>query len=56
MAPRVGRPEAENPKSNGVKVRFDDESLKKLDDYCKKHHVTRSDAIRAGLNLLFDKK
>lgn len=56
MAPKVGRPEAENPKINGVKVRFANDELEKLDKYCKEHHVTRSDAIRAGLNLLFDKK
>lgn len=50
--PRMGRPKVDNPKKNDLKVRFDDESLLKLDEYCKEHGVTRSEAIRNGIDLL----
>lgn len=56
MSSKVGRPKADNPKCNDVKVRVDNHTLEKLDEYCKKHGVTRAEAIREGINLLFDKK
>jgi len=52
MSPRTGRPKAENPKKNDVKVRLDDETSKKLDDYCREHGITRAEAIRQGIHLL----
>ena len=52
MSPRTGRPKAENPKKNDVKVRLDDETSKKLDDYCREHDITRAEAIRQGIHLL----
>lgn len=52
MSPRTGRPKAENPKKNDVKVRLDDKTSKKLDDYCREHSITRAEAIRRGIHLL----
>ena len=52
MAPRTGRPKAENPKSNDLKVRIDDRTLQQLDDYCETHGIPRSQAIRQGILLL----
>lgn len=52
MSPRTGRPKAENPKKNDVKVRLDDETSKKLEDYCREHSITRAEAIRQGIHLL----
>lgn len=52
MSPRTGRPKAENPKKNDVKVRLDYETSKKLDDYCREHGITRAEAIRQGIHLL----
>ena len=52
MSPRTGRPKAENPKANDVKVRLDDETTKKLDAYCTAHGITRAEAIRRGIHLL----
>lgn len=52
MSPRTGRPKAENPKRNDVKVRLDDETSKKLDGYCQTHNITRAEAIRQGIHLL----
>ena len=54
--PRTGRPKADNPKRNDVKVRLDDETSLRLDAYCTKHGITRAEAIRQGIRLLLAKK
>ena len=56
MSPRTGRPKAEKPKNNDVKVRIDDETVKRLDDYCIEHQITRAEAIRRGIHLLLGKQ
>ena len=56
MSPRTGRPKAENPKKNDVKVRLDDETSKRLDAYCQMHSMTRAEAIRQGIHLLLAQK
>lgn len=56
MSPRTGRPKAENPKRNDVKVRLDDDTAKRLDEYCKKHDTTRAGAIRKGIELLLSQR
>lgn len=55
MSPRTGRPKAENPKSNPIHVRLDDETLAVLDDYCKRHEKKRTEGIRDGIMLLSGK-
>lgn len=52
MAPRTGRPKAENPKDIDVKVRFDKELHEKLLQYCQANNITRTEAIRRGVHLL----
>nr|UVX41594.1 MAG: Transcriptional regulator, RHH-like, CopG [Bacteriophage sp.] len=52
LSPRTGRPKAENPKANDVKVRLDDATKAKLDRYCEEHGITRAEAIRRGIHLL----
>lgn len=56
MSPRTGRPKVDNPKNNDVKVRLDDETAKRLDNYCVKHQITRAKAIRRGIHLLLEKQ
>lgn len=56
MTPRTGRPKADNPKRNDVKVRLDDETSEKLDAYCAEHQITRAEAIRKGIHLLLGNK
>lgn len=56
MSPRTGRPKADNPKRNDIKVRLDDETSRKLDDYCLQNEITRAEAIRRGIHLLLSKK
>lgn len=56
MSPRTGRPKVDNPKSNDVKVRLDDNTTRELDKYCLEHKITRAEAIRRGIHLLLGKK
>lgn len=52
MSPQLGRPKAENPKVNDIKVRLDDATKAKLDRYCDENGITRAEAIRRGIHLL----
>lgn len=52
MSPRTGRPKTDNPKAVEVKARIDDRTNKKLNDYCKEKGVTRTDAVRKGLDMV----
>ncbi len=56
MSPRTGRPKAENPKNIDVKVRFDEIRHKQLLDYCQKNNLTRTEAIRKGIDLLLEQE
>lgn len=56
MSPRTGRPKAENPKNNDIKVRIDSSTLKKLDEYCKQQCISKAEAIRQGIHLLLADK
>lgn len=53
MSPRTGRPKSEDPKSKQIGVRFDNESLAKLDYVSKYYGETRVDAIRRGIEKLY---
>lgn len=52
MCPRTGRPKSKNPKNIDVKVRLDEATNQKLLEYCNKHNITRTEAIRRGIHLL----
>lgn len=54
MSPQIGRPKVENPKNIDVKVRFDENSYKKLLKYCEEHKLTKTEAIRQGVKLLLE--
>ena len=54
MSPRTGRPKADNPLNVDLKVRFDQETNRRLLEYCERHNVTRTEAIRRGIHLLLD--
>lgn len=53
MSPRTGRPRIGKEKLDvDVKVRFDKELNAKLLDYCNRHNISRTEAIRQGVHLL----
>ncbi len=56
MSSKMGRPKVNNPKNVDVKVRFDENTHKKLLDYCEKENITRTEAIRKGVDLLLENK
>lgn len=55
MSP-VGRPKADNPKSNRFSIRLDNITEKRLEEYCDEHHITKGEAIRRGIYLLLEQK
>lgn len=54
MSP-MGRPKSDKPKNNDLKVRLDDETHNKLLEYCKKHNISKAEAVRQGIHLLLSK-
>ena len=50
---KMGRP-TDDPKTIDVKVRITESINEKLIEYCKKVGITRAEAIRQGINLLFE--
>lgn len=56
MSPRTGRPKADNPKNIDIKVRIDEETNESLLKYCKENSISRTEAIRKGIELLLGKK
>lgn len=52
MSPRTGRPKSDSPKNKSIKIRFDDGSYDKLLEYCEKHGISRTEAIRKAVDLL----
>ena len=56
MSPRTGRPKSNNPKINDIKVRLDDETHKKLIEYCDKNQISKAEAIRKGIHLILQEQ
>ena len=52
MSPRTGRPKSENPKSNPIHVRLDDETQEILEKYCNKENIAKTEGIRRGIHRL----
>lgn len=52
MSPRTGRPRSENPKSNPIHVRLDQETLGILESYCNQENIAKTEGIRRGIHRL----
>ncbi|MGG6314393.1 CopG family transcriptional regulator [Paenibacillus macerans] len=52
---KMGRP-TDNPKPNKITIRIDNDTLKKLDDYCKNNDIERSEGVRRAIHKLDVKK
>lgn len=48
---KIGRP-TNNPKSNPIHVRLDNESIEILDKYCNQEEIKRTEGIRQGIKML----
>ena len=55
MSSKIGRPKVDNPKNVEVKIRLDNITNNKLLKYCENNNLTRTEAIRKGINLLLEK-
>lgn len=53
VAKKRGRP-TNNPKTNPIHVRLDEETLSVLDRYCKQEVISRTEGIRRGIKKLKD--
>ena len=49
---KMGRPLSENPKDKTLRIRVDNETLKKIDDCSDKLSITRSDVVRRGVDMV----
>lgn len=56
MSPRTGRPKLEDPNTKRTSVCLNKETMQKLEAYCKKHGITKGEAIRKGIHLLLAEK
>lgn len=54
--PPMGRPKSDNPKTIEVKARVDKKTYEKLMDYCKKNSTTKTEVVRAGIELVLKKE
>ena len=55
MCAKMGRPKSEHPKSTCLTVRLDDETLNKLDAIAEINSVTRVEALRQGVDFLYNR-
>ena len=52
MVAKIGRPPAENPKSERITVRIDRETSDILQRYCERNEVDKAEAVRRGIKKL----
>ena len=50
---KMGRP-TDNPKNGIIKIRADEQTIKKLSECSKKLNLSRSDVVRKGINDIYD--
>jgi len=56
VSPRTGRPKVENPINKRFSVCLDEKTLQHLEAYCKECRMTKGEAVRKGLNLLWEQE
>ena len=56
MPPKMGRPKVENPKDIRFSIRLDAGTQAKLKEFCEAQGMTRTEAIRKGIDLLLAEK
>lgn len=55
MVAKRGRPVVENSKDYMLRVRMDNETIKKLDKCCKQEEKSRSEIVRECIEEKYDK-
>lgn len=54
MSNKLGRP-TDNLKNNLLQIRIDNDTLNKLDSLVKENNSNRSEIVRKGINIQYDK-
>lgn len=49
MSPRTGRPKSDNPKTERITIRIDDEYSQIIKEYCEQEGIDKTEAIRRGI-------
>lgn len=49
---KAGRPKGTNNKDNICTMRLDEETVKRLNAYCEKMNIAKSEAIREAINKM----
>ena len=55
MSSKAGRPPSGNTRQNKVEARMTADELRKLDDCCRALGRPRSEVIRKGIELIYEK-
>lgn len=50
---KMGRPKTEDPRTNKISVRLTDEEHKVLIEYAERNSMSKTDAFKQGLQLLY---
>ena len=50
----LGRPRKEDPKSNVVTMKMNNEELERLREYAEKHNMNVTEVIKKGLDLVYE--
>lgn len=51
---KMGRPYIDCPKEHTFSIKVDKVMLNQLEDYCKKHKMSKGAVVRQGLNIVFE--
>ena len=52
---KSGRPKSANSANNQYRIRLTDEDLRKLNECAKYYNIPKSDIIRNGISILYNK-
>ena len=55
MSPRTGRPKTDNSKDTMLRVRIDEETVKKLEIAARELSITKSEVVRNGIESEYQK-
>ena len=55
MSPKSGRPKSDNAKTTMLRVRIDDDVLKKLEETSVKMQISKSEVVRNGIEEQYNK-
>lgn len=52
MVNKVGRPKGDNNKEYNYTLRMDESTKQRLEEYCEKKKITKSEALRKAIDII----